>query len=118
MSDLSYADVSALLQARWPEHKIEPSLERVRRLVELRGARITLDSGPLSERGSVEADAKSAASLDGVAAEPQHRPATCEATTGMACAVAGPVPVDVPVIEVRLGGAWASANAADGTVSA
>jgi dihydrofolate synthase/folylpolyglutamate synthase len=37
MSDLSYADVSALLQARWPEHKIEPSLDRVRRLVELLG---------------------------------------------------------------------------------
>src|SRR5919197_4827588 len=37
MSDLSYADVSALLQARWPEHKIEPTLERVRRLVELLG---------------------------------------------------------------------------------
>ncbi|WP_328998103.1 bifunctional folylpolyglutamate synthase/dihydrofolate synthase [Kribbella sp. NBC_00709] len=37
MSDLSYADVSALLQARWPEHKIEPTLDRVRRLVELLG---------------------------------------------------------------------------------
>src|SRR3954465_15017491 len=37
MSDLSYAEVSALLQARWPEHKIEPSLDRVRRLVELLG---------------------------------------------------------------------------------
>jgi dihydrofolate synthase/folylpolyglutamate synthase len=37
MSDLSYADVSALLQARWPEHKIEPSLDRIRRLVELLG---------------------------------------------------------------------------------
>jgi dihydrofolate synthase/folylpolyglutamate synthase len=37
MSDLSYADVSARLQARWPEHKIEPTLDRVRRLVELLG---------------------------------------------------------------------------------
>jgi len=37
MSDLSYADVSARLQLRWPEHKIEPTLNRVRRLVELLG---------------------------------------------------------------------------------
>lgn len=37
MSDLSYAEVSARLQQRWPEHKIEPTLERVRRLVELLG---------------------------------------------------------------------------------
>ncbi|MEU8221264.1 folylpolyglutamate synthase/dihydrofolate synthase family protein [Kribbella sp. NPDC048915] len=37
MSDLSFAEVSARLQQRWPEHKIEPTLERVRRLVELLG---------------------------------------------------------------------------------
>ena len=37
MSDLSYADVSARLQQRWPEHKIEPTLARVQRLVELLG---------------------------------------------------------------------------------
>jgi dihydrofolate synthase/folylpolyglutamate synthase len=37
MSDLSYAEVSAKLQARWPEHKISPTLDRVRRLVELLG---------------------------------------------------------------------------------
>ncbi|HET6299600.1 MAG TPA: folylpolyglutamate synthase/dihydrofolate synthase family protein [Kribbella sp.] len=37
MSDLSYAEVSAKLQQRWPEHKIAPTLERVQRLVELLG---------------------------------------------------------------------------------
>ncbi len=37
MTDPSYADVSARLQARWPEHKIAPTLDRVRRLVELLG---------------------------------------------------------------------------------
>ena len=37
MSDLSFAEVSARLQARWPEHKISPTLDRVRRLVELLG---------------------------------------------------------------------------------
>jgi dihydrofolate synthase / folylpolyglutamate synthase len=37
MSDLTYADVSARLQQRWPEHKIEPTLARVQRLVELLG---------------------------------------------------------------------------------
>ncbi|MGW7685170.1 bifunctional folylpolyglutamate synthase/dihydrofolate synthase [Kribbella sp. NPDC054772] len=37
MSDLSYAEVSARLQQRWPEHKIEPTLERVQRVVELLG---------------------------------------------------------------------------------
>jgi dihydrofolate synthase/folylpolyglutamate synthase len=37
MSDLSYAEVSAKLQKRWPEHKIAPTLERVQRLVELLG---------------------------------------------------------------------------------
>lgn len=37
MSDLSFADVSARLQQRWPEHKIEPTLDRVQRLVELLG---------------------------------------------------------------------------------
>ncbi|QNE21596.1 bifunctional folylpolyglutamate synthase/dihydrofolate synthase [Kribbella qitaiheensis] len=37
MSDLSYAEVSAKLQARWPETKIDPTLDRVRRLVELLG---------------------------------------------------------------------------------
>ncbi|TDU87657.1 dihydrofolate synthase/folylpolyglutamate synthase [Kribbella voronezhensis] len=37
MSDLSYAEVSAKLQARWPESKIDPTLDRVRRLVELLG---------------------------------------------------------------------------------
>src|SRR5215218_2357425 len=37
MSDLSFAEVSARLQQRWPEHKIEPTLDRVRRLVELLG---------------------------------------------------------------------------------
>ncbi|WBQ03270.1 bifunctional folylpolyglutamate synthase/dihydrofolate synthase [Kribbella sp. CA-293567] len=37
MSDLSYAEVSAKLQARWPENKIDPTLDRVRRLVELLG---------------------------------------------------------------------------------
>ena len=37
MTNTSYADVSAKLQARWPEHKISPTLERVQRLVELLG---------------------------------------------------------------------------------
>ncbi|MEU4197335.1 folylpolyglutamate synthase/dihydrofolate synthase family protein [Kribbella sp. NPDC026611] len=37
MSDLSYAEVSARLQARWPEQKIDPTLDRVKRLVELLG---------------------------------------------------------------------------------
>ncbi len=37
MSDLSYAEVSARLQQRWPEHKIEPTLDRIQRLVELLG---------------------------------------------------------------------------------
>src|SRR3954470_18791641 len=37
MSDLSYAEVSAKLQARWPENKIDPTLDRIRRLVELLG---------------------------------------------------------------------------------
>jgi dihydrofolate synthase/folylpolyglutamate synthase len=37
MSDLSYAEVSAKLQARWPETKMDPSLDRIRRLVELLG---------------------------------------------------------------------------------
>ncbi|MFB6718756.1 bifunctional folylpolyglutamate synthase/dihydrofolate synthase [Kribbella sp. NPDC056345] len=37
MSDLSYAEVSARLQARWPEQKIDPTLDRVQRLVELLG---------------------------------------------------------------------------------
>lgn len=37
MSDLSYAEVSAKLQARWPETKIDPTLDRIRRLVELLG---------------------------------------------------------------------------------
>jgi dihydrofolate synthase/folylpolyglutamate synthase len=37
MSDLTYAEVSARLQARWPEHKISPTLDRVRRLTELLG---------------------------------------------------------------------------------
>ncbi|TCM43643.1 folylpolyglutamate synthase/dihydrofolate synthase family protein [Kribbella sp. VKM Ac-2568] len=37
MSDLSFAEVSARLQARWPEHKISPTLDRIRRLVELLG---------------------------------------------------------------------------------
>ncbi|WP_328995869.1 bifunctional folylpolyglutamate synthase/dihydrofolate synthase [Kribbella sp. NBC_01245] len=37
MTNTSYADVSAKLQARWPESKISPTLERVQRLVELLG---------------------------------------------------------------------------------
>ena len=37
MNAPSYAEVSARLQARWPEHKIAPTLERVRRLTELLG---------------------------------------------------------------------------------
>jgi dihydrofolate synthase / folylpolyglutamate synthase len=37
MSTTSYADVSARLQARWPEHRIAPTLDRVRRLTELLG---------------------------------------------------------------------------------
>ncbi len=37
MSDLSYAEVSAKLQQRWPENKIDPTLDRIRRLVELLG---------------------------------------------------------------------------------
>jgi len=37
MTTPSYAEVSARLQARWPEHKIAPTLDRVRRLVELLG---------------------------------------------------------------------------------
>ncbi len=37
MSDLTYAEVSAKLQARWPETKMDPTLERVRRLTELLG---------------------------------------------------------------------------------
>lgn len=37
MSDLSYAEVSAKLQQRWPETKIDPTLDRIRRLVELLG---------------------------------------------------------------------------------
>ncbi|GAA1508143.1 folylpolyglutamate synthase/dihydrofolate synthase family protein [Kribbella lupini] len=37
MSDLTYAEVSAKLQARWPETKMDPTLDRVRRLTELLG---------------------------------------------------------------------------------
>jgi dihydrofolate synthase / folylpolyglutamate synthase len=37
MSDLTYAEVSAKLQARWPETKMDPTLERVQRLTELLG---------------------------------------------------------------------------------
>jgi dihydrofolate synthase/folylpolyglutamate synthase len=37
MTTPSYAEVAARLQARWPEHKIAPTLDRVRRLVELLG---------------------------------------------------------------------------------
>lgn len=37
MTNTSYADVSARLQARWPENKISPTLDRIRRLVELLG---------------------------------------------------------------------------------
>jgi dihydrofolate synthase/folylpolyglutamate synthase len=37
MTTPSYAEVSARLQSRWPEHKIAPTLDRVRRLVELLG---------------------------------------------------------------------------------
>jgi dihydrofolate synthase / folylpolyglutamate synthase len=37
MNTPSYAEVSARLQARWPEHKIAPTLDRVRRLTELLG---------------------------------------------------------------------------------
>ncbi|MEV6287383.1 folylpolyglutamate synthase/dihydrofolate synthase family protein [Kribbella sp. NPDC051770] len=37
MSDLTYAEVSAKLQARWPETKMDPSLERIQRLTELLG---------------------------------------------------------------------------------
>src|SRR5215208_3414709 len=37
MTNISFAEVSARLQARWPEHKISPTLDRVRRLVELLG---------------------------------------------------------------------------------
>ncbi len=37
MTTPSYAEVSARLQSRWPEHKIAPTLDRLRRLVELLG---------------------------------------------------------------------------------
>lgn len=37
MNTPSYAEVSARLQARWPEHKIAPTLDRVRRLTDLLG---------------------------------------------------------------------------------
>jgi dihydrofolate synthase/folylpolyglutamate synthase len=37
MSDLTYAEVSAKLLARWPENKMDPTLERVQRLTELLG---------------------------------------------------------------------------------
>lgn len=37
MTTPSYAEVSARLQARWPESRISPTLERVRRLTELLG---------------------------------------------------------------------------------
>jgi len=37
MTTPSYAEVSARLQARWPEHKIAPTLDRVRRLTQLLG---------------------------------------------------------------------------------
>jgi dihydrofolate synthase / folylpolyglutamate synthase len=37
MNTPSYAEVSARLQARWPEHRIAPTLDRVRRLTELLG---------------------------------------------------------------------------------
>lgn len=37
MTNTSYAEVSAKLQARWPENKISPTLDRIRRLVELLG---------------------------------------------------------------------------------
>jgi dihydrofolate synthase / folylpolyglutamate synthase len=37
MTNPSYGEVGALLQARWPEHKIAPTLDRVQRLVTLLG---------------------------------------------------------------------------------
>jgi dihydrofolate synthase/folylpolyglutamate synthase len=37
MTTPSYAEVSARLQSRWPEHKIAPTLDRVRRLTDLLG---------------------------------------------------------------------------------
>ncbi len=126
MSDLSFAEVSARLQARWPEHKIEPTLDRVRRLVELLGdpqkaypvVHLTGTNGKTSTARMVDALLREAGLRTGRFTSPHLESVPFfEVMTAMAFAVFADAPVDVAVIEVGLGGTWDSTNVADGTVS-
>ncbi|MDR7300984.1 dihydrofolate synthase/folylpolyglutamate synthase [Haloactinomyces albus] len=156
--------VEAELNERWPETKIEPSLERIRALTDLlaepqrgypvvhvagtngksstsrmvdallsrRGLRvgrytsphlqmaterISIDGGPISPSGYVEAYRDVAPYVSIVDSRSEIAMSKFEVLTGMALAAFAEAPVEAAVLEVGLGGSWDATNVADAQVA-
>src|SRR6476620_1832177 len=151
----SYREVETALLRRWPESRLEPSLDRIQALVELLGdpqgayrvvhltgtngktstarmvdrllvaaglrtgrftsphvesmtERISLDGEPVDEETFERAYADVAPYLQLVDDTEAHPVSFFEASVAMAFAAFADAPVDVAVVEVGMGGAWAA----------
>ncbi|WP_460962381.1 bifunctional tetrahydrofolate synthase/dihydrofolate synthase [Parasphingorhabdus pacifica] len=156
--------VEAELNERWPETKIEPSLDRIRAITELLAEpqntypvvhvagtngksstsrmidallgriglrvgrytsphlqlateRISIDGGPISPEGYVEAYRDIAPYVSLVDSRQDIAMSKFEVLTAMAFAAFADAPVEAAVVEVGLGGSWDATNVADGKIA-
>src|SRR5580692_10123880 len=105
----SLLQVEHLLDQRWPETKIEPSLTRISALLDLLGSpqlaypsiHVAGTNGKTSVARMIDAQSQA----DGGPAMSKF-----EVLTAMAFAAFADAPVDVAVIEVGMGGRWDATN--------
>lgn len=156
--------VETELNERWPETRIEPSLDRIRALTDLlaepqRGypvvhiagtngksstsrmvdallgriglrvgrytsphlqlatERISIDGGPISPSGYVEAYRDVAPYVSLVDSRGDVPMSKFEVLTGMAFAAFADAPVEAAVLEVGMGGSWDATNVADARIA-
>src|SRR3954471_4665200 len=157
-------EVEDALLSRWPETRLEPSLDRIRAFTELLGdpqrsypvihltgtngktstsrmidtllraldlrtgrftsphverinERISVDGEPLDDEAFVRAFNDVAPYPHLVDQAQEHPLSFFETVVGMAYAAFADAPVDVPVVEVGMGGTWDATNVADGAVA-
>src|SRR6187549_1313631 len=137
----SYSEVEDALLSRWPETKLDPTLDRIEAFMELLGdpqrtypaIHLTGTNGKTSTARMIEALIVAAGlrvgrftsphlesmteriSLDGrpLDAEHDHPLSFFETVVAMAYAAFADAPVDAAVVEVGMGGAWDATNVID-----
>src|SRR5689334_6863008 len=132
----TYAEVERALLGRWPETKLDPSLDRIRALCQLLGdpqagypvIHLTGTNGKTSTARMIDSLLRQLELRTGRFTSPHlqsmterisidGQPLTEDAFVDAFADVAAYAPVDVAVVEVGMGGSWDATNVADGAVA-